>query len=199
MVNNITISGLPGAGSSTLGKALAKKLGFEYFSGGNFMRQYAIKKGVFDKNCPVHHKATVYEDEYDRKIDYEMRDWLENKKGRVFDSWLSGFMAQGIKGVLKILVFCDKDDIRVDRVVNRDRISIKEAKKHIFEREKANLKKWTRMYEKEWNKWVGDKLEEPIKDGVFDFYNPKVYDLAIDTYSNHRQKALKIVLKELKA
>ena len=45
---NITISGLPGAGSTTLLFRLKKELDFEGwkgFSGGEFMRTYAEEKG----------------------------------------------------------------------------------------------------------------------------------------------------------
>jgi cytidylate kinase len=194
---NITISGLPGAGSSTLGRGLAKILGWEYFSGGDFMRAYAIKKGLFAKDSKVHHPATIYSDKFDQEVDYGMRQSLKEKSGRILDSWLSGFVAQGIKGVLKILIFCSEDSIRVDRIVNRDRISVEEAKKHIFEREIQNLGKWTRMYKKEWALWV-PKAKQHYRRGKFlDFYHPDLYDLAIDTYENSRQETKAKALKAL--
>ena len=194
---NVTVSGVPGCGSSTLGKGLGKKLGWEYFSGGDFMRAYAVEKGLFDKNSKVHHNATVYSDDFDRKIDYGMREWLEKDSKRILDSWLSGFVAQGIEGTLKVLVHCSSDDIRVDRIVNRDGISVKNTKKHMFEREEENLKKWTRMYKDEWYKWVSKKHQGKRRGKHFDFYDPDLYDLTIDTYSNDRTKTLNIVLKEL--
>ncbi len=54
---NITISGRVGAGSSTLLSELKEYLepqGWEFFSGGEFMRQYAIDHGLIDKNDPKH-------------------------------------------------------------------------------------------------------------------------------------------------
>ena len=194
---NIKISGIPGCGSSTLGKGISKKLEWEYFSGGDFMRKYAIEKNLFDKNSKVHHLATVYSDDFDRKVDYGMRESLQTDSGRVLDSWLSGFTAQSIEGTLKILVYCSSDEIRVDRIVNRDGISIKEAKRHIFEREDKNLEKWTRMYKKEWDKWVPEKYRDNRKGKFLDFYCPELYDLAIDTFSNNKEETLKIVLKEM--
>ena len=186
---NVTISGLPGAGSSTLGKGLADKLRWEYFSGGDFMRAYAIKNGLFDKKAKVHHPATVYGDEFDRKVDYGMRQTLQKEQGKVIDSWLSGFVAQGLTGVLKVLLYCSSDGVRVDRIVNRDKVSVDEAKIHIFDRERQNLSKWSRLYQKEWQEWVGG--------GKVDFYNPKLYDLTIDTYANDREATLKKVLNKL--
>jgi len=193
---NITVSGLPAAGSSTLGKALAKVLGWQYFSGGDFMRAYAIEKGLFDGRNNVHHDATVYGDDFDRQVDFGMRETLEKKSAKILDSWLSGFMAQGVKRVLKILLFCSNDAIRVDRLVNRDDLTIKKAKKHIFNREKKNVTKWQRLYQDQWQEWL-------VKPGIIKkekeiwFWYPKMYDLAIDTYSNNKEKTLQLALDKL--
>jgi len=193
---NITISGLPAAGSSTLGRALAKTLGWDYFSGGDFMRAYAIKKGLFDKNNHFHHDATVYSDDFDKKVDFGMRQTLKKKKGKILDSWLSGFMAQNIKGVLKVLVYCSDDAIRVDRLVNRDNLTIDEAKKHIFAREEKNLKKWQRMYQEQWQKWVVRKGKVGAKKPIY-FWYPAIYDLTIDTFKFSKEETLKKVLDKL--
>lgn len=191
---NITISGLPGSGSSTLGRSLAEKLGWEYFSGGEFMRNYAIERGLLKPELKIHHLATVYDDEFDREVDYRMRGWLEKKDGKILDSWLSGFLAQGTKGTLKVLMQCSNDEIRIDRLVNRDGISVEEAKKHVFEREDKNLEKWTRMYVQEWQRWVGKESQKYRRGKWFDFYHPSLYDLVIDTYSLDRDSSLKKAL-----
>lgn len=193
---NITISGLPGAGSSTLGKALARALRWEYFSGGDFMRAYAIEKDLFKDETRVHHCATLYPDSFDLKVDFGMRKRLEKKRSNILDSWLSGFMAQQVKGVLKILVYCPNDAIRVDRLTNRDNLTIQQAKKHIFEREKKNVGKWQKMYKKQWQEWV---VKENIvtEDKKIWFWYPEMYDLCIDTYKNSKRETLRIALKEL--
>src|SRR3990167_7112005 len=194
---NTTISGLPGAGSSILGEHLSKALGWQWFSGGDFMREYAIKKGLFDKAKSVHHAATVYNDGFARKIDYGMREKLKKESGKILESWLSGFVAQQVPGVLKVLVHCSNDDIRVDRLVNRDKISIEAAKKHIFERQEQNLDKWTRMYQKEWASWVAKDKQSHRLGKYFHFFHPSLYDLVIDTYSHDRKQTLNLVLKKL--
>jgi CMP/dCMP kinase len=193
---NITISGLPGAGSSTLGKKLAKKLGWKYYCGGDFMRTYAIEKGLFDKNSKNHHSATVYDDDFDRHVDFQARMWLQEKEDQILDAWLSGFMAQEVKGVLKVLVYCSEDAVRVDRIVNRDEVSVEKAKKHIFQRERENLSKWQRMYKKEWHEWVIDKKILSKNDPIY-FWDKKLYDLALDTYKLSRKQTLDQVLKVL--
>lgn len=190
---NITISGLPGAGSTTLGKHLTKHLGFQFHSGGDFMRQYAIDNGYFDPAQSVHHTATAYPADFDRKVDYQMRDNLFHKHGYVYESWLSGFLAQGAPEVFKILVYCSDDAVRVDRIANRDDVTIQEAKEHIFAREEKNLQKWTEMYSKEWGEWVVKPKTLSAKEPIY-FWRSELYDLAIDTFRLGKEETLEKVL-----
>lgn len=194
---NVTISGLPGAGSSTLGKSLAKELNWDYFCGGDFMRSYAIEKGLFDKNNKVHHSAAVYSDDFDRQVDYQARRWADTKQHQVLEAWLSGFMTMHVERTLRVLVYCSDDAVRIDRIVNRDEITVDEAKAHIFQREQDNLVKWQRLYSKEWQEWVVKRGIFTDSDPVY-FWKPQLYDLAIDTYTTSREETLNKVLEALK-
>lgn len=193
---NITISGLPGCGSTTLLNMLRERLkfdGWSGFSGGEFMRAYAAEKGLFDANDKKHHSATVYSDDFDRQVDMGMREKLLAEEGWILESWLSGFLAQGVPGTYKILMVCSDDAVRVDRIVNRDGITVEEAKAHIQDRYEQNYGKWSRMYAEEWQAWVVSAgmadASEPI-----DFWLPALYDMIIDTYSVNQQQALDTVL-----
>src|SRR3990167_6377284 len=114
---------------------------------------------------------------------------LREKKNQIIQSHLAGFDVQEIEGVFKILVVCeddegnDKKDIRIDRLVNRDKISVEEAKNEVIEREKRNLEKWRRLYADNDEAWV--------------YWDKKYYDLIIDTYSHNKEETLKIALKAL--
>jgi cytidylate kinase len=196
-VRNITISGLPGCGSTTLMKLLQPIINWKSYSGGEFMRTYAIEKGYFSSDKNVHHDATVYPDDFDRQVDYAVREKLTNEDHYIFEAWLSGFLAQQIPDVLKILVTCSEDSVRIDRIVNRDQVSVSEAKKHIMERESKNRQKWQAMYNKEWQQWVVDTKMLP-PEAEIDFWHPKLYDLVIDTYSHSREETLNLVLDALK-
>jgi cytidylate kinase len=193
---NITISGLPGCGSTTLLNLLREELkfdGWKGFSGGEFMRAYAEEKGLFEKKGDMHHDARHYEDDFDRQVDMGMREKLENQKSWIIESWLSGFMGQDVDGVLKVLVICSDDAVRIDRIVNRDKITVQMAKQNMHERYQANLSKWARMYKEFWQKWVvGRGLA--AQDDPIDFWQPNLYDVVIDTYSMNQQQALKLVL-----
>ncbi len=198
---NITISGLPGSGSTTLlkllkGDDMLKFDGWRGFNGGEFMRSYAKEKGLFEETAGLHHDASHYEDEFDRKVDFGMREKLEKGRGWILESWLSGFMAQGVEGTLKILMVCSDKAVKVDRIVNRDAVTAEEAIKNMQARYLNNLNKWQRMYSKEWDEWVVKagtvKQSDPI-----DFWREDLYDIVIDTYSTNQKKVLKTVLDEI--
>jgi len=193
---NIAISGLPGSGSTTLLNLLKEELeldGWHGYSGGEFMRAYASEKGLFDDGKKIHHSATHYEDGFDRKIDMGVREKLQTEQKWIIEAWLAGFLAQGLDKTLKVLLICSDDAVRIDRIVNRDEVSVEEAKHHIKERYQANLAKWARMYEQEWQKWVIDANTLSTHNPI-DFWNPKLYDVIIDTYSTNQAKTLRIVL-----
>ena len=180
--SSVAISGRPGAGRSTLLKNLkphVESLGWETFSGGDWARQFAIKTGKHNAADPKHHLATDYGDDIDHQIDAAMRKKLSDPKVHVaVESWIAGWNMRTLPHVLKVLLMCD-DALRIDRTVNRDNITVADAKKHLREREKANLAKWKRMY------------------GVGDFWDPKYYDLIINTYSHGPKETLNLVLQAL--
>ena len=180
-IKNITISGRIGSGATTLAVKLSKVLGWEMLEGGQIMRRVNKEVGadVVETNKRPDHFDLEYE-EMVKKI-------LREEKNRIVQSHLAGFDAQGIEGVYKILVVCedeggnDKKDIRIDRLVNRDKISVEEAKHEVNEREKRNLEKWRRLYANNDETWV--------------YWDKKYYDLVINTYSHKKEETLKIALE----
>jgi predicted cytidylate kinase len=170
---NITISGRVANGATTLSKALAEKLGWKLINGGEIYRQYALRNGI-----PLEQTGKSA-DEYHLQLDNFIKNKLKNETGLIIESWLSGFDAAGITGVFKIFVMCSDDSVRVDRLVNRDKMTIEEAKQHLKTREEENLKKWEKLY------------------GTRDFWNPKLYDLVIDTYHNGPTETLNLALQAL--
>lgn len=196
---NITISGLPGGGSTTLLKQLRENLefdGWRGFSGGEFMRAYALEKGLFKENGGLHHSAADYEEEFDRTIDMGMREKLENEEKWILESWLSGFLGQGVPGSLKVLVYCSDDAVRVDRIVNRDKVTADQALENMRKRTSANVSKWSRMYAKEWQEWVVGAGKATATERI-NFWKPELYDVVIDTYSMNQEQTLQKVLEFL--
>lgn len=197
--SNITISGLPGAGSTTLLKHLKEALqfdGWKGFSGGEFMRAYAAEKGLFDASSSVHHDATHYEDDFDRQVDMGMRSKLQTEQKWILESWLSGFLAQGVPGTLKVLMICSNKAVRIDRIVNRDGVNPEEALENMRQRYDKNLKKWRRLYAAEWQEWVVKAGRASATDPI-DFWRQDLYDVVVDTYSLNQIEATQVVLNAI--
>lgn len=197
---NVVISGLPGCGSTTLLNGLKEELefaGWRGFSGGEFMRAYATERGLWDSNNDEHHSAAVYSDDFDREVDFGMREKLSTQKQWIIESWLAGFMAQGVPGVLKILMICSSDDVRIDRVMNRDDVSVEVAKRNTMERYQKNLDKWSRMYAQQWQDWVVAKGKASPNEPI-NFWKPEIYDLVIDTYGLNQEEGLRMALRVLR-
>lgn len=170
---NITISGGVAVGKNTLHnnlKPYLEPLGFTFTSGGQLLRDFA-KEYV----QPV---ASLAPDDFHHKLDDRTKNLLE-KGHMVIEAWLGGFMARERTDTLRILLLCNNDALRVDRVANRDKVSIDDAKKYIKEREEGNFKEWRRIY------------------GEYDFFNPEYYHLVIDTYSSGQNETVGIVLDKL--
>lgn len=180
--SSVAISGRPGAGRSTLLKNLRphlEPLQWEFFSGGEWSRQFSIQQGKHDPNDPKHHLATDYGDDVDHQIDQALREKISHPEVHMaVESWIAGWNARGFSHVLKVLLMCD-DALRIDRIVNRENSTVEEAKDHMRAREDANLSKWKRLY------------------GVDDFWDPKYYDLVINTYSHGPGQTLELVLQAL--
>ena len=182
----ITISGRIAAGSTTLAKNLSKQLDWKHIEGGDiFWERVRSKLGLHSKDT---NKRPDNEDEI---FDAELKKILKEDKNIVLETKLAGYNAQDIDGVFKVLVICQDDrgndhmDIRIDRFINREESSIDEAKAELIEREKNDIEKWRRIYANGDPDWV--------------YWDPKYYDLIINTYSNNPTNSLRLVLEKLKS
>ena len=172
----ITITGQVGVGKSTLVENLRQIIepqGWTFHSASQIQRDW-----IKAHNIPLE-QTLLRPDEHEREIEAEVKRKLSEEQHVVVDGWLTGFMAQGIEGVLKVLIICSNEAIRIDRVANRDTATIDEAKRLIRERERQNKEKWQAIY------------------GNHDFWDPKRYDLVIDTYSASKDEAVRLVLEKL--
>ncbi len=180
--SSVAISGQPGAGRTTLLANLKPylfRLCWEFFSGGDWSRQFSVKVGKKDPNDSTHHLATDYGEDIDYQIDTAMRKKLSNPQTHVaIESWIAGWNMRGLPHVLKVILLCNSA-LRIDRIVNRDNITVEAAKKQLRGRESANFGKWKKMYQTD------------------NFWDPKHYDLIINTYSHSPRETLDLVLQAL--
>ena len=182
-IKNITISGRIGAGATTLAKKLSEELSWPILEGGEIFAKIHKELDISQVN------VLQRPDSFDLKFEEQIKKTLSEEKYQIIQSHLSGFDAQGIGGVFKILVICrdsngdDKADIRIDRLMNRDGVSLEEAKYEILEREIANIEKFRRLYANNNKKWV--------------YWDSKYYDLIVNTYSHNQEEALQFTLKKI--
>ena len=181
-IRMITISGRIASGSTTLGHKLAGILGWRHVEGGEvFWETVRTKMGLEEKD------TNLRPDKEDEDSDASLKKILQNGKNLILETKLAGFNAQGIPGVFKIGVVCedeegnDKTEIRIDRLINREKISIMQAKEEVIERENNDLEKWRRLYANGDQSWT--------------YWNKKYYDLVVNTYSHNQEETLKIALE----
>lgn len=172
---NITVSGKIAVGTSTLSKHLKQILGWQYINTGELQRQYDRKHNISENQ----RGAVARPDNHEREMEAMAQHILTTKQNIIYEAWLSGFVSRDIKGVLRVLVICSDEAVRIDRVVNRDSMTIEEAKKYIRTRESENVVKWQKLY------------------GNYDFWDPKYYNLVIDTYSTGQLGTVVRVLDKL--
>lgn len=178
MIKNIAISGPIGSGTTTLGRGLAKVLGWRFIEGGEIFtsihNELKLKEEQVDKRP----------DEIDVAFDMKIKKLLQGGKHQVIESHLAGLNAKGLDGVFKIRLVCeengeDKKEIRIDRVAHRDGLPMEEAKQQVLQRERGNVEKYERVY------------------GVNPYTDDSLYDITINTFETNEEETLKRALEAL--
>ncbi len=150
----ITVSGLTGAGKTTIAKAIAEELNLDYISVGEIFRKFAEENNIpFIKF--IRSRQPSFDFEADLKtLEYAMRGNV------VLDGRLTGWVA-GDWADLRIWVRCPSR-IRAKRVALRDRVSFDEAIRNIRRRDNADIKMYKKLYK-------------------IDLLDDSIYDMVIDT------------------
>lgn len=112
----ITLSGLPGSGTSTVARQVAARLGIDHLDGGTAFRQMADERGL-----TLAEFAAIAEG--DDAIDRALDDRLlarARQGGVVLESRLAGWLAQrgDVEG-LRVWISCDEHE-RARRVAGRE-------------------------------------------------------------------------------
>ncbi len=178
----ITVSGKIASGSTTLAKKIAQTLHWKHIEGGEIFWE-AVRKRM-----GLHSQDTnLRPDEEDTLFDAQLKKILHEDNHIVLETKLAAFNAQGISEVYKIGVICENEkgedqlQIRIDRLVNREQVSVNQAKKDVIDREQRDLEKWRKLYMSGDENWV--------------YFDKKYYDLVVNTYSHNQDEALKLALR----
>lgn len=154
----ITIGGMPGSGKSTIGKMLAKSLGYKYYSIGEIRRELAQKRGL-----------TIIEyNELKEDTDKEADDFQKNELAKKDNIIVEGrlafhFLPKSTK------LFFDVD--------------LKVAAKRIFLDPRSSEKKYsseTEVY-KDLKRRMDNDIERYLDKYDIDAFNKKNFDHVIDT------------------
>lgn len=135
----VTIFGLAGTGTTTLGKLLAEKLGYQFVSTGNIFRQQAKEHGLslyeFESLCNT-------DPAYDLAIDEETKKLGRENDRFVLESRLGWYF---VPDSFKVKIICS-DEVRLGRVATRDHLSLLEAEEKTFKRETEAEKRYQEFY-----------------------------------------------------
>lgn len=139
----VTLSGLPGSGTSTVARLVAAGLGLDHLDGGTVFRTVAAEQGM----SLAAYTALA---EHDEKIDRALDDRLTERARQgdvLLESRLSGWLATraGLEA-LRVWIACDEVE-RARRVGGRDGHDPAGALHHNQEREKSERARYLGYYD----------------------------------------------------
>ena len=140
----ITINGMPGSGKSTVGRELAKRLGYKFYSAGDVRGRYAVSRGI---SMAELNRLAEKDPASDKLVDEYLAEIAKKEDDFIVDARLGfHFIPQSIK------VFLDANpEVRAQRVFGDSRPdekfkSLGDAKRAITNRVKSDLKRYANLY-----------------------------------------------------
>ncbi|RJQ19435.1 hypothetical protein C4580_05150 [Candidatus Woesearchaeota archaeon] len=175
----ITITGKPGSGKSTVGKEVAKALGYRFFSAGDLRGEIAMRRGLTIDELNEIGKKEAWTD---KECDDLLKKMGKEEDNIVFDSRLAWhFIPKSFK------VFLDVDlNVAAKRIFKDQRVDEAKAgsEKEMHDRIMARMNNDSERY----GKWY--KL---------DIFNLKQYDLVIDTSKMTPREIVKSIVGAVKS
>lgn len=138
----VSISGLPGSGTTTAAAGVAAVLGLDVVNGGEVFREMAAENGMglaqFGAYAAAH---PVVDIELDRRLAVRAR-----QGAAIIESRLAGWILhnESLEG-LRVWLRCD-DKVRAQRVAGREGTSVDQAHADNAEREKVEHDRYFALY-----------------------------------------------------
>lgn len=157
-IDVVTLSGLPGSGTTTAARLLTKATGLRHVNTGAIFREMAKERGMTLNDFG---KLANDNPEIDRELDARQIEVCRGG-GVLLEGRLAGYMLKdaGIR-CLAVWLHAPVDE-RVRRVSGRDELSFEEARRLSIEREEDERKRFIEFY-------------------GFDLGQTAVYDLVLDS------------------
>jgi len=173
----ITLTGHPGSGKTTVADFLAKRLNLKRYSGGDFMRELAIRKGVslleLSRKAEKSFEVDKEIDKMYRKLQKEDNFFIDSRLGFIF-------LPNSIKIFLSVNPKIGAKRIfKQKRRIERENTTLTKTLENIRRREKSERLRYKKYY--------GINID--------DLSN---YDIIIDTSNMNTDEANNSVLKAIK-
>jgi len=171
----ITLSGLPGSGTSTVAGILSSCTGFEVISAGNIFREMAEERGLtLEEFGELASSDTAIDQQIDCHQKKIASDAKGAGKGMIVEGRLSAWMAEPDIAVLITAPL----DTRAGRIMHREAVSMADAIRQVKEREACEAGRYSEYY------------------GI-DVDDMGVYDLVINSAKWDQRGVAGIILKAL--
>ncbi len=130
----IAISGLTGAGKTTLGDRISQKMGIKHVSMSH--KDFIDKKEVveFTKNA-----SAGFEKSFDGRVISEAE-----KQDCVVTTWLGPWLIKNAD--VRVWLYADVDS-RIDRKARELKVSMEEARNYVLEKDKVNKDHFKKIYD----------------------------------------------------
>ena len=168
---SIVISGQIASGTSTAAQNVAKQLGLEYKSAGDFFRKYVIAH-----NIPLYDKEQI-PDDVEREVDGRLTE-IAKQGGHVIDAHYIAFFTRTDPEILRVLLLCTNEQ-RYKRAQEREHTHT-ETVEEIKKREQGLDKKFRKLYANE------------------NYLNPKFFDLVVDTTNTSQEEVAQKIIERFK-
>ncbi|RMD67194.1 hypothetical protein D6817_02185 [Candidatus Pacearchaeota archaeon] len=203
------ISGLPGCGNSSVARALASRLGLNYFSPGNLFKSVAngsyktqpyaktfvemceemsiqIPQFSLDKDNETQAANQLWQSEFGKSKEFHelidrMQTELASRGGYVIEGKLSIWKIKTPAFKVWLKASFEK---RAERVAERERIALDEAKEMLERKEKIERKEWKRIYGFDYVE------QEKLADLVLDTTDKSQFEIADEIVATAREKGI---------
>jgi cytidylate kinase len=140
----ITVSGLPGSGTSTTCKLLASRLGWRWVNAGQFFRKLAEDQGV---SLAEMGRRAEADGQVDRQLDERMVRLARREKELIMEGRLTGWMALR-QDLPALKIWCEAPlEVRAGRVGQREGQTAEEARRDIAARERSEHQRYARYHQ----------------------------------------------------
>jgi cytidylate kinase len=138
----ITVSGLPGSGTTSLSRHIAERHGFTMISAGEVFRQLAEEHSM---ELAEFGKLAERDPAFDKMIDARQKEIAQERDNIVVEGRLSGWMVENAD--LKIWLFAPIG-CRITRIISRDHVTdTGTAEKITLERERCEAARYRTYYD----------------------------------------------------